>query len=344
MKRLFRIGIILLAMLFLAACGEKTMDDILKSLETNIEELTSYQTHAQMRMNTGEQEQTYEIEVAYQAESYYRVLLENEQDEEGSQIILKNDEGVFVLTPALNKSFQFQSDWPANNSQPYLYHSLISDIFNDEEAVFTKTDDYYVFETKTNYQNNNTLPFQEIYLEKDNLTPVLVKVLDQEKNPVVEVEFTSFETGVEFEENFFEIEHNMTSGVISSPVATNDGERVEEFSVLYPNEVLGSELVEKSEFETENGLRVVLTYQGNKDFTIVQERHEVTPVSTAVTRPEVVNGEPVSLGFTIGAQTDQSVLWSHQGIDYYLAGEELTPEEMVQVASSMIDQAEPTVK
>ena len=28
-----------------------------------------------------------------------------------SQIILRNEEGVFVLTPALNKSFRFQSDW-----------------------------------------------------------------------------------------------------------------------------------------------------------------------------------------------------------------------------------------
>ena len=37
-----------------------------------------------------------------------------------SQIILRNEEGVFVLTPALNKSFRFQSDWPQNSSRLFI--------------------------------------------------------------------------------------------------------------------------------------------------------------------------------------------------------------------------------
>ncbi|MCZ0702687.1 outer membrane lipoprotein-sorting protein [Natronobacillus azotifigens] len=338
MKILFRMGLVLLAMLMFVGCGEKTKDDIVGNLEANLTELTSYQTQAKMKMQTGEQEQSYEIDVAYQAESFYRVLLKNEQDEEGSQIILKNDDGVFVLTPALNKSFRFQSDWPSNNSQPYLYHSLVSDIFNDDEAIFTSTEDYYVFETRTNYQNNNTLPYQEIYLDKDQLTPVLVKVMDQEKNTVVEVEFAAFELDLEFEEGFFEVEHNMTSGIISTPVMSEEtDDDPDAFSVLYPAELYGSELVEKTEFETENGTRVVLTYQGERDFTIVQERHEVYPAS--MMNPEVVAGEPVSLGFTIGAQTDQAMTWTHQGIDFYLASEQLTKEEMIDVATSISEQA-----
>ena len=35
---------------------------------------------------------------------------------------------VRVLTPSLNKSFKFQSDWPYNNSQVYLLQTLLSDI------------------------------------------------------------------------------------------------------------------------------------------------------------------------------------------------------------------------
>src|SRR5690625_5969794 len=50
----------------------------------------------------------------------YRVALTNPEDEKGSQVILKNEDGVFVLTPALDKSFKFQTDWPENSSQPYL--------------------------------------------------------------------------------------------------------------------------------------------------------------------------------------------------------------------------------
>lgn len=336
MKKIVRIGIILLAVLFLFACGEKSKDDILKKMETNISELTSYQTQAKMQMRTGEQEQNYEIDIAFQEESYYRVLLKNQEDEEGTQIILKNDDGVFVLTPALNKSFRFQSDWPTNTSQPYLYHSLMADIFNDSEAILTTTDNYYVFETKTNYQNNNTLPYQEIYLDKKELTPVMVKVLDQDRNPVVEVEFGPFELDVEFEADFFEIEYNMTTSLDSLPTMSSNGEEKQELTVLYPADLLGSNLIETTEFETENGRRIVLTYQGEKDFTIVQENYDVY-AATAM-KPEVVNGEPVSLGFTIGAQTEQSLQWNYQGVDYYLASEQLTKEEMIQVASSIYEQ------
>ncbi|PMY00991.1 DUF4367 domain-containing protein, partial [Pseudomonas sp. MPR-R5A] len=91
-------------------------------------------------------------------------------------------EGVYVLTPALNKSFRFQSDWPKNSSQAYLYESLIKDIANDKEAKFNATKDHYVYETKTRYQNNQMLPYQEITLNKSDLSPVSVKVMDSDKN------------------------------------------------------------------------------------------------------------------------------------------------------------------
>lgn len=61
---------------------------------------------------------------------------------------------VFVLTPSLNKSFRFQSDWPNNSSQVYLFESLVKDVQNDSDAVFTAKEKKYVFETKTNYQHN----------------------------------------------------------------------------------------------------------------------------------------------------------------------------------------------
>src|SRR5690625_7791841 len=104
---------------------------------------------------------------------YYRVTLESDE-EYGGQVILKNEEGVFVLTPSLNKSFKFQTDWPENSSQPYLYQSLINDVIKDKEATFTANDSHYVFQTKTNYQNSTNLQFQEIYFDKKNYLTISV--------------------------------------------------------------------------------------------------------------------------------------------------------------------------
>ncbi|WP_112179724.1 MULTISPECIES: outer membrane lipoprotein carrier protein LolA [Paraliobacillus] len=337
MKKSISVGIILVSMLLLVACGEKSKEDVMTKLEESLEEMSGYQTQASMRLQTGEKEQSYEIEIAHKKKAYYRVLLKNDQDEEGSQIILKNDDGVFVLTPALNKSFKFQSDWPSNSSQPYLYQSLVTDILNDGDAVFKTTENYYVFETKTNYQNNSTLPYQEIYFDKKTYTPVMVKVLDQDRKALVEVEFTNFELDPEFPDDMFEMENNMTSSLFGIPVSADVENMDQDLTVLYPTELLGSELTETTEVDTENGKRVMLSYQGDKDFTLVQEKPEV--YQTSVMQPEMVNGDPVSLGFTIAAQTASALEWSYQGVDYYLASEALTKEEMTEVATSITAQA-----
>lgn len=322
----------------LGACGDKSKEDVIAKLEETLEEMSGYQTQATMQLKTSEKEQRYEMDIAHKKKAYYRVLLKNEQDEEGSQIILKNDDGVFVLTPALNKSFKFQSDWPTNSSQPYLYQSLVSDIQKDKDASFRTTDNYYVFETKTNYQNNMTLPSQELYFDKKTFTPVMVKVMDTDGKAVVEVSFTKFTLDPTFEDNMFDMEQNMTSSLFGIPVfADEQAEAEEELRVLYPNELLGSELIETTEVDIEDGQRVLLSYQGEKNFTLVQEKYTTSP--TTVMKPKTVAGEPVSLGFTVAAQTSAALEWSHQGVDYYLASEDLTKEEMIEVATSITTQA-----
>src|SRR5699024_8211756 len=100
-------GILLLSAVFvLAACGEKSQEDVVKKLEETIEEMDGYKAEATMTMNTGEEQQSYSIQTWFQKEDFYRVTLSSNQDDQENQIILKNEEGVFVLTPALNKDFK----------------------------------------------------------------------------------------------------------------------------------------------------------------------------------------------------------------------------------------------
>ena len=49
---------------------------------------------------------------------------------------------VIVLTPSLNKSFKFQSDWPYNSSQSYILQPLLEDMENEEEQKYKKTAPY----------------------------------------------------------------------------------------------------------------------------------------------------------------------------------------------------------
>lgn len=326
---------VLMVVFVLAACGTKSQEAVVKDLTGKLEDLKSYKVNATMMLQMGTEPQTYEVEIWHKEPSYYRVNLKNPQRDQ-SQMILRNDEGVFVLTPALNKSFRFQSDWPENSSQAYLYESLIQDIIDDKEAKFTATKDHYIFETKTRYQNFKMLPSQEIKLNRKDLTPVSVKVMDPDRKALVTVEFSNAKFNESLDKKDFDMAKNMTRVQLEVPVMVNVDEQ--EFTVKYPNvSELELELVEEKPIATENGKRVILTYEGAKSFTLIQEKAEV--VQAAVS-PIAVSGEPVDLGFTIGALMPNAISWTFQGIDYTLASNNLTAEEMVTLARSVEVQAD----
>ncbi|HZG59841.1 MAG TPA: outer membrane lipoprotein carrier protein LolA [Anoxybacillus sp.] len=314
----------------LAACGAKSQEDVIKELDEKMEELSSYKAEAKLTLTTGSEPQVYDVEIWHKQPSYYRVNLKNAQKDQ-NQMILRNDEGVFVLTPALNKSFRFQSDWPKNSSQAYLYESLVKDILNDSKASFKATKNHYVFETKTNYQNNKMIPKQQITLNKKDLSPVSVKVMDPDMNPLLTVEFSKVEFNAKFDKDAFDTTKNMTGAKLDVPTIAQEDDATLE--VMYPVDLpAGVEPIEEKEIATENGKRIIMTFGGEKSFTLIQEKARILPATSTST---LIKGEPVDLGFAIGALTDQSLTWSYKGVDFTLASNDLTREEMMMVARSV---------
>ncbi|WP_053364850.1 LolA family protein [Bacillus sp. FJAT-27245] len=323
----------LLAVLALSACGSKSQESVREQLAGKLEKLSGYKANATMTLSMGAKPQVYKVEIWHKDPSYYRVNLKNAKKDQ-SQMILRNDEGVFVLTPALKKSFRFQSDWPKNSSQAYLYESLVKDIVADKEAKFSSTKDYYVFETKTRYQNNQMLPTQEIKLNKKDLSPAIVRVMDADRNALVTVEFSKVKFNANFDKDDFEMKKNMTRAQIGMPVMAEAGKQDTSFTVKYPAEQLeGVSLQKEKEVAIEDGKRVILTYGGAKTFTLIQEKRVVEPASASY--PIDMNGEPVDLGFTVGALTNHTLSWSQDGVDYMIASNDLTKDEMASLAMSV---------
>ncbi|MCH6268687.1 MULTISPECIES: outer membrane lipoprotein carrier protein LolA [Neobacillus] len=324
----------LIAIFMLAACGSKSQDDVVKDLNGKQKDLSSYKAEAKMTLKMGSDSQVYDVEIWHMDPNFYRVNLKNAEKDQ-SQMILRNNEGVFVLTPALKKSFRFQSDWPQNSSQAYLYESLIKDIVADKDAKFSATKEHYVFETKTRYQNNSMLPIQEIKLNKKDLSPAVVKVMDPDRNALVTVEFTKVKFNASFDKDDFDMKKNMTRAELNMPAMADGGDKA--FTVKYPTyEIKGTKLIEEKSVKIEDGKRVVLTYDGKKSFTLVQEKVKSKVASTT---PTYVEGDLVDLGITIGAVTDHSISWSQGGVDYMIASKNLTKKEMVEIAKSVQGEA-----
>lgn len=158
------IALVVSLSLVLAGCGKKDAGAVVKDLDGVINKLDSYQGVGRMVLNTGQEPQEYQVEVWYQNPHYYRISLKNDK-KDITQIVLRNDDGVFVLTPHLNKSFRFQSDWPENQGQVYLYQSLVQSIIMDKDRQFITDPNAYVFDVMANYQNGS-LARQKIWLDK----------------------------------------------------------------------------------------------------------------------------------------------------------------------------------
>lgn len=342
----------------LAACGAKGEEEVVGDLSEQLQKLEAYQADVELVLHADPDQEPhrYELEVWHKGPDYYRVSFTN-QDRDVTQIILKNEDGVFVLTPHLNKSFRFQSGWPDNQRQVYLYESILKDIMADSNRVFEQEEDQYVIETEANYQNH-MLNRQKVWLTED-LKPSQVHVMDSNYNVLVEVTFNNLSFDPVFADDAFDMEPNMqmedsdstTTGAQPGEEKQSE-EQSEELSeeqseeqseigreeqrsmgTYYPAYLPGHvELVEEQEVQQGEQTFVVLRYAGDYHFTLIQQQ-------TSANMVYMPQGDPVDLGYKIGVRSDDQLSWSYEGMDFTLAGEDLPFEEMLTIAQSIQNQA-----
>ena len=317
-----RIVILLIISLFvLTGCGKYSKDSIVKELDKKAR--GGYKLSGSLNVVNNDENYDYDIDV-YNKDDYYKVILTNKANSH-TQIILKNKDGVYVLTPALNKSFKFQSDWPYNNSQIYLLKALISDIKEDKNLVFKKNDNSYIFKTKVRYVNNTKLVNQNIVVGKD-LDFEKVIVYDKDGVEVMTMVFDSIDYSYKFKKDEFDLD---------KIIDNNEEEIVESSSlddIIYPLYIPnGTKLVNEDKIDKPDGKRVIMNYDGDKSFLLVEETSDVFNEFTVI--PTV--GEPYLLMDTLGVVTNNSLSWTSGGIDYYLVSDVMSQSELIEVAQSI---------
>jgi outer membrane lipoprotein-sorting protein len=348
------LAIIMSVALLMTGCGKKDAASVVKDLNNVADKLESkqgtYQGSGIMTLYTGEQPQEYKVEVWYKNPSYYRISLANVQ-KDITQIVLRNDEGVFVLTPSLNKSFRFQSDWPDGQGQVYLYQTLVRGIVSDNNRQLVEDGDNYVFEVAANYQSS-ALVRQKIWLDKKTYKPKQVQVSDSEAKVVVDVKFDAFQFDTDFTKDSFDMEKNMAAGktsestvaevdengdVITAPEGQEQAEQpvtaeLGDFGIIEPEYVpVGVELKDSHKMEGNKDHAVLIRYDGIYQYTIMESR----PLDRAVA---LAPGTLVDLGFTaavLSGDEQQTLTWMSEGVEYRITSANLPVPEMMQIAASM---------
>ncbi len=310
----------------LVGCGSYNSKEAASDLAKKINNTKGYKLTGELEISNNDDTYKYNVEAAYAKDDNFRVSLKN-QTNNHEQIILKNEDGVYVLTPSLNKSFKFQSDWPYNNSQTYLLQTLLSDIQNDNKKEFKTLKDYYVYTTKVNYPNNSDLVKQKIYLDK-KLTPKKVEVMNKDNDVLIKMTFKKVTYDAKFKNKYFELENNMKTAKTESETETVSKIEGDTYPMYVPE---NTTLASKDTVDLAEGQRVIMTYEGDNPFMFVEQTAAPADELAIVS----VYGDPFQLATSVAAVSDNMINWVSNGIEYYVVADNMSQTELMSVANSV---------
>lgn len=428
MRKFLTIGLLCLTAVFLlAACGLNSKEDVVKKTSKKWTAAKGYEVKAVMEIKTTGEPKKYDVDVWHTKPEFYRVAV-SENGQDASQMIIRNEEGVYVVTPSLKKTYKFQSDWPKQNSQGYLINALADDLAADKTAEMKETKNAYIFKAKTRNNHSKILPTQQVYINKKTLLPTKVIVLNEANEEQIRITFKKITLGVAKKASDYAIEdftktgdkkaesedgktdvtsteetdkeassgentngnttddktttsetttttdetatdgstteeHSQpTNGTTSSSseesnamtndetiatsantteTATDDSQSSDEtadsgdFQTYYPALKWDNvKLADEKSLQMDTGTRKFLSFEGDKSFTIIQEK--ITKAEQLYI-PVFSPGDPADLGYTIGAITDHSLTWDADGVSFFIASNDLSKEELIEVASSMVN-------
>ena len=316
--------------LFLVGCGKNNKsikDDLIKKINN----LKSYQIEGKLEVVNNDDVFNYDVMVSYKDKDYYRVSLKNIANNH-EQIILRNDDGVYVVTPSLNKSFKFQSDWPYNNSQAYLLKSIVKDIESDKNVDEKQNEENTIIISKVNFPNNPKLIKQKVTVDSD-LMIKKVEILNSDNISLMTFTINKVNYKPMFDESYFEINSIINTSESSDKETVDNSQKTSTIDdIIYPLYIpTGTTLTGEEKVTKTDGERVILTFGGDKPFTLVEET--VAPLSEFTVIPTY--GEPYLLIDTVASLSNNSINWVSNGIEYYIVSDVMNQNELIEVAKSV---------
>lgn len=324
------LGVVILAVIVLA--GWKlffSKSDVSKKIDEVKENLTAYHMEANMELQANEETRSYFVTTDYlkkDEKDYFRVSMLDKNINQ-TQIMLKNDEGVYVLTPLLNQVYKFKGDWPLNNPKPYLYHSLLETF--DEEHEVKKIDDGYLLSGPSSYPNSPDWIKQDIKFNID-LKPLYVDIKDADNNVLGKVTFTNCDLNPSYTDNYFSVEENMNKAREEINVDEESGLTFNDLPLL-PAGDSGSALQEKTVSSINGSSYYVMSFTGENNFTMVQgiatRYDEMKIIEVDMEYIETLNG--------IAFKDGNRITYQKNGVTYDIYSDTMSVSSIIKIVNGL---------
>ena len=286
--------------------------------------LKSYLLEGDMELTKGEDIRSYAINVKYLKEEdqeYFKVSL-TDKDLNQEQEIIRNEDGVYVITPSLNQIFKFEGNWPTNSLKPYLLQSM-SEIMEEKGTQVEKTKDGYQVSAKVTYPNNHNFTQQEMVFTSDAKISYL-EIFNDDHVSQLKLVFhkVDYEPGLKKED--FAVPQQLEKQTAATGAMQED-------LPLLPMETMDATLTNSSVVENNGTLQHILEYSGDKSFTIVEQIAE----SEDTTQTVIMSGDLIDSIGMIGQYDGTQMNAVMDSVQYTIYSEDLDAQEMAAILSSM---------
>ncbi len=318
------LSILIFVMMF-SGCGKDSPQDVKTGLQAKLNGLESYRSEGEMIIHSPVKSTTYKVKVAFRKPHFYRIELES-KDRAMRQTVIRNDEGVFLVTPNLNKTFRFQSNWPTPQGQVYLYQTLLSAILSDSNGKITPSENGadVKFSVMAKYPHH-ILTSQNIVLDAKTYSPKIVEVLDEKSRSRITVTFTKHEENISFAADAFQVPTR--TNPVTPQVTPKTTVSIHE-PAYQPG---GVAKYDEQTFEYGGKETLVQRFAGSYDYSVWSSLPGVATEPLTTVAESLVD---LDAGFGLMESTDQLVWWQ-DGLEYRLHTSELPINEMIQVADSI---------
>lgn len=326
-RKIFKIYLILATLLLslvFTSCKKNT--PVEESFPEIVNKLSSYKL-------TGRLESTYpsgtkecNITTYFKAPNMYRVELQNPNSVE-SQVIIKNDNGVFVLVPSVNKTFKVNSSWPTTSSYPYLLQSISNDIISDTNMITTKEGNNTCLELKARMYHNDTKTSQKIIFD-ENKMPKEVLMYDENQKLINRFVVNSIEENCSIDDSIFKETESLNVLFEYFKDTVDEFERMVSYPTYYP---VNTSLKEEKITGTTINTLAVMKFSGSSSYTIIEQFVNKTDTNIV----EYVNGDIYVMSGVCVFVNDNNISFYNEGIQYTLASNDVDTLEMIKMADSL---------
>lgn len=325
LKKGFYLMMILLTTFTITSCKKEKVVE--KKFPEIVSDLTSYKLEASYTTYFENGSKECNVLVYFMAPDQYRVELTGTLANE-KQIMIKNNKGVFIILPSINKTFKITSDWPESTEQPYLLHSLSKDVLNNQDLMTKTENGEIILEFKTKFFNNVEPMKEKIVFDYKTKLPKDVFIYRSNDSLLNHVNIKSIEKNPKLDSNLFVVDNTITSSrldYIDSPIKFDR-------SITYPtfcpvNTTLAQEIIVGDEFDK----RAVMKFTGDAPFTLL----EYYVKETECLKSEYFTGDIYTMAGSFALVANNTLKFYDKGIEYTLASSTLSLDDMLLIAQSL---------